>query len=457
MDKGYAPNMKKMVDSGKYNFEQFFCGTPAETIPILSSAFYGVPIAANDWYDKDRGVMVDSITEEPNFQKEAAKKGEPGLLADGTVYLSPLTGGSRDSAIDVSQLYVDKAEKGTVKTMAKEVWKDVKLIKRGNHSIEKMTYAFARDFFQARRDLKERGQWNTWWDQHYPYLISMADNVFPTVATEGVKESIDRGIPITYVDYTSYDESGHYYGAKTQKAMESISVVDKKIGEVLAKVEKENKPYDVVVFSDHGQTESVLFSSIYGKSVQEMIIDWANELNPPVPAKKGDIEIAHTYSSGGVYFNFTKGRATHEEIEKHYPGLTQKIIQHPSMDFVVYRTAEGTVIESKDGRTTVTPQGVRREGKDPLVKFGDSEMLTKVISEYAQVPLTGDMLIFGGYHNGRIIDFNDKYSMVSLHGGLGGEQTEPFMIHGKEVKLEPSKITNPMDLYAQLKKIKQER
>ncbi len=100
---------------------------------------------------------------------------------------------------------------------------------------------------------------------------------------------------------------------------------------------------------------------------------------------------------------------------------------------------------------------MRREGTDPLVKFGDSEMLTKVISEYAQVPLTGDMLIFGGYHNGRIIDFNDKYSMVSLHGGLGGEQTEPFMIHGKEVKLEPSKITNPMDLYAQLKKIKQER
>lgn len=457
MDKGYAPNMKRMAESGQYNFGKFFSGTPAETIPILSSAFYGTPIAANDWYDKEKGTMVDSIREEPRIQKEAAAKGEPGLLADGTVYLSPVTGGSGDSAIDVSQLYQDQDQKGTVKSMAKEVWKDVKLIKRGNNSIEKMTYAFARDFFTARKDLQQRGQWRTWWDQHYPYLISMADNVFPAVATEGVKESIDRGVPITYVDYTSYDESGHYYGAKTTKAMESISVVDKKIGQILKKIEKEKKPYDVVVFSDHGQTESVLFSDIYGKPIQEMITDWANEGNPAAPAKKGDIEIAHTYSSGGVYFNFTRGRATGQEIESHYPGLINRMTAHPAIDFLVYRTNDGIVIQSREGKITKTADTVTLEGEDPLAKFGDSRFLTTMIAEYAQVPLTGDMLIFGGYHGNRIIDFNDKYTMVSLHGGLGGEQTEPFMIVGKDTGINPENIKGPMDLYRQFKQLKAEK
>ncbi|MGV8125407.1 MAG: alkaline phosphatase family protein [Candidatus Xenobiia bacterium LiM19] len=122
-------------------------------------------------------------------------------------------------------------------------------------------------------------------------------NVFPTIATEGVKQSIDRGLPITYVDYTTYDESGHYYGSKTDKAMESIKVLDDKIGQVVDKIEQEKKPYDVVVFSDHGQTDCIPFSKIYGKPIQEMITDIANEGNPPVKAKKGDIEIAHTYSA----------------------------------------------------------------------------------------------------------------------------------------------------------------
>jgi hypothetical protein len=457
MDKGYAPTMKRMVSTGDYRFGKFFSGIPAETLPILSGAFYGVPIAANDWYDKDKATMVDSIKEEPNFQQEAQAKGEPGLLSDGTSYLSPLTGGSADTAINVSALYQEKDTTGSVKAMTKEVLKDIRLIKHGKNSITKMTYAFARDFFKARSDLKARGQWNTWWDKHYPYLISMADNVFPTVATEGVKSSIDRGLPITYVDYTSYDESGHYYGAKTQKAMESIAVVDKKIGEVLDKIEKEKKPYDLVVFSDHGQTESTQFSSIYGKSVQDMVLDWANDLNPPVPAKKGDIEIAHTYSSAGVYFNFTRGRAGHDDIEKHYPGLTRTMINHPSMDFVAYRTVDGIAIESRDGKITKTQSGIKVEGTDPLEKHGDSTFLTNLIAEYMEVPKTGDMLLFGGYHNGRIIDFNDKYSMVSLHGGLGGEQNDPFMIYGKDVELHPETIKNPMDLYGQLKKVKAER
>jgi hypothetical protein len=457
MEKGYAPNMKKMVDSGKYSFQKYFCGIPAETLPILSSFFYGIPLAANDWYDKSTGQMVDSIKEEPKIQQQAAHMKENGLLYDGTTYLSPVTGGSGDTAIDPSSLYQDKEEKGTFKALAGEVWKDLKLIKHGGYSIAKMTYKFLRDFFRARSDLKANDQYNTWWDQHYPYLISFADNVFPVIATEGVKESIDRGIPVTYVDYTSYDESGHYYGSNTQKAMESLKIVDEKIGEILGKIEKEKRPYDVIVMSDHGQTDSVLFSKLYGKPVQEMVIDWANECNPKTPAKEGDIVIAHAYSMACVYFNFTKGIALASDIEKHYPGMLEKMANHESMGFVVARTADGMVIQGKEGKITVGTGGSTLEGKDPLAPYGDTKILTAQIADYLKLPHTGDVLLFGTFHDGRIIDFNDKYSMVSLHGGLGGEQTDAFLLYGSDVGLEPGKVSKALDLYEQFKRIKKER
>jgi hypothetical protein len=457
MDNGYAPNMKKMVDSGSYDFKQYFCGIPAETIPILSGFFYGIPLAANDWYDKDRKAMVDSIKEEPAYQKQAAIQSEMGLLADGTSYLSPITGGSGDTALNVSSLEQDKKEKGTFKTLAHEVWKDIKLIKHGGYSITKMAYRCVRDFFKARNDLKEGGQWNTWWDKHYPYLISMADNVFPTIATEGVKQSIDRGLPITYVDYTAYDESGHYYGSKTERAMESIKVLDDKIGQVVDKIEQEKKPYDVVVFSDHGQTDCIPFSKIYGKPIQEMITDIANEGNPPVKAKKGDIEIAHTYSSAGVYFNFTQGTANADQIEKHYPGIVDRLVNHPAMDFVVTRKEDGVVIKSKEGTLTNDSNGIKVEGKDPLAKFGDSTMLAELFKEYVNIPESGDILLFAGFHEGKVIDLNDKYTMKGLHGGFGGEQTEPFMLYGKDLGLEPEKMNKPLDIYHQFKRVKEER
>lgn len=457
MAKGYAPNMKSMVESGKYKFDKYFCGIPAETLPILTSFFYGIHIAANDWYDKQKGEFVDSIKEEPAIQAQAALKGEKGLLADGTVYLSPVTGGSGDTSIDVSSLYQDKAEKGTFKALASEIWKDIKLIKHGGYSIAKMTYKFLRDFFQARSDLKKNDQWNTWWDQHYPYLISFADNVFPVIATEGVKESIDRGIPVTYVDYTSYDESGHYYGSNTEKAMKSLQVVDEKIGEVLKKIDKEKKPYDVIVLSDHGQTDSVLFSKVYGKPVQEMVVDWANECKPDVPAKEGDIVVAHAYSMGNVYFNFSKGKVKMEEIEQRYPGMMQKMAEHPSMGFVVARTQDGMVIQGKEGKVTVGKNGAVVEGTDPVAKYGDSNVITGQIADYLKLPNTGDVLMFSTFHDGRIIDFNDHYSMVSLHGGLGGEQTEPFLLYGSDVGIEPGKVNKALDLYEQFKNVKNNR
>ncbi|MDP7080859.1 MAG: alkaline phosphatase family protein [Candidatus Undinarchaeales archaeon] len=455
MEEGYAPNLSRLAQSEDYDLSPFFSGIPAETLPVLNNIFYGERIPANDWYSKARGEHIDSIPYEAEVRERAAERGELGLMHDGATYLSPICGGAEKVGITVSTLKEEQAEKGMFRTLAKEAWNDIKLIWRSDESITGTLYNLVRDFFSSRSYLKEHDQWNSWWDQHYPYLITMADNVFPTVATEGVKEAMEQGLPVAYVDYTSYDERAHFYGTECTEALESLSIVDKKIGEIVDKVEREGLQYDIVVLSDHGQTPSVQFKEIFGKPIQEAIYDMAREADPSTDVKDGDIQVAHAYSMANVYFDQLPGTASLADVKELYPGLVDALVQHPSMGFVVGRTDDGIVVQGREGSVSITQDGLTVEGDDPLAPYGDTAFLAEILRDYSTIDETGDLVLVSTYAGDRIIDFNDVYSMVSLHGGLGGPQTRPFILAPRKLGLDVDETTVPMDLYEPLKRLKE--
>ncbi len=455
MKEGYAPNLSRMAERDDYELSPYFSGIPAETLPVLNNVFYGERIPANDWYSKARGEHIDSIPYEAEVRERAAERGELGLMHDGATYLSPICGGAEKVGITVSTLKEDQAENGTFRTLAKEAWNDIKLIWRSDESITGTLYRVVRDFFSSRSYLKEHDQWNTWWDQHYPYLITMADNVFPTVATEGVKEAMEEGRPVAYVDYTSYDERGHFYGMECTEALESLRIVDKKIGEIVDKVEREGLPYDVIVLSDHGQTPSVQFKEVFGKHIQEAIYDMAREGDPSADIKDGEIHVAHAYSMANVYFDKLPGTASLADVKGLYPGLVDALVQHPSMGFVVGRTQDGIIAMGRDGSVSITKEGLTVEGDDPIAPYGDTAFLAEQLRDYSTINETGDLILVSTYAGDDIIDFNDVYSMVSLHGGLGGPQTRPFILAPRNLGLEVDETTLPMDLYEPLKRLKE--
>jgi hypothetical protein len=459
MDKGYAPNLKKVVNSGDYKLEKYFSGLPSVTVPIMCAMFYGIPLVANSWYDIDSNRFVDSIKEETTIQKKASAQGEHGLLADGTSYSSPITGGSGESYFNVSQLQDDLVTKGKVKTLCAEAMKDLRLAKHGHHSILKMTYHFLKDFSKVRNELKAGGQFSMKEDGQTPFLIAMDRQVIPAIATQGVKESIDRGLPITFVDYAACDEVSHYYGNHSPQAFDSIRIIDEKIGEIFDHAKSGEKPYDIVVFSDHGQTDSSQFCKVYGKPMQDVVVDMAKQCSPGEALKDGDIVVSPVFSLAGIYFDFTEEEAYKEDIDKKFPGLIDKITAHPSVGFSVSRLLDKSiVIAGKDGSITVKADGTTAaEGKDPLSSYGDSAFLAQRILDYTKIPKTGDVLIFGAYQDGKVMDFGIDNSMKSVHGGLGGDQVEPFLIYQKDVDLHPEKITDPIHLHEQFEHIKKDR
>ena len=65
----------------------------------------------------------------------------------------------------------------------------------------------------------------------------------------------------------------------------------------------------------------------------------------------------------------------------------------------------------------------------------------------ARFPHSGDLILFGAWESHppqRVIAFEDQ---VASHGGLGGEQSYPFIMCADHQQLDPSQLTNACDLY----------
>jgi len=147
-----------------------------------------------------------------------------------------------------------------------------------------------------------------------------------------------------------------------------------------------------------------------------------------------------------VYFDISDGRATLEEIEAAYPGLVQGAAVHEGVGFVVAQSAHGTAwMIGADGRRSLVDGSI--EGEDPLAAFAaDEKGLRKraaQLTRLAAFPHSGDLIVGSTlYDDGTVAAFEE---LVGNHGGLGGLQTEPFILHPSDMDMP--KTSNATDIF----------
>lgn len=449
IDKGFAPNIQKLIERETHILRSFNCGIATVTIPILSAIFYGQEMPANDWYDKQSGQMIDSITQEDVVKEKALKKGDKGMLSGGVAYSSPFSGGAEETGAVVSVLKKEMKEKGLLKTLAKEIKTEVSLLKKGGYSLTKAGWHTVRDIFKLSAKMIKAGRFNTKTDKLGTILMSLNENIIPQMGTEGIKKAIEEHKPTAYIDYAAYDEQAHYFGPESEEAFHALKEIDKLIGQVIEKADKSGDNYNVFIFSDHGQTPSKLFKEVYGKPVGDVIKDMAKDCSPS-GYRDGDVEFSDAYSLGDVYFTQNRDCAVDiKDIEKKFPGMTDKLVNHPGIGLVVVRDGDNYVLKGKEGSFVMDGETkvVRQEGKSPLAHFGDETLLRRHINNYMNLEQTGDIVIFGEYDGKDVIDFNKKYSLASLHGGIGGNQTQPFIITDASLPIADKEIIEATDIH----------
>jgi len=316
-----------------------------------------------------------------------------------------------------------------------------------------------------------------------------ASNVFlRDMNTQLVIAEMYRGANVIYVDFTDYDELAHHCGPERVESLQALDGVDEAIETLAKAAESAPRPYKFVVLSDHGQSLGATFLQRYGKSLGEVVrdlmggratvvqtdvkaegstfvnsflsevtrapgvsgavsrvalasrtnedgvVDLDNEEVPP-PADASTIAVVGSGNLGLVYFTGYDHRLSVEELEDKHPGLVAKLAEHPGVSILMVRSAHrGAVAIGHNGVRYLDEDGPDAvEGEDPTLLFGPHT--ADSLRREDAMQHAPDLLLLSQYDPelGEVAAFEE---LIGSHGGLGGFQTQPFILHPAEWELD---------------------
>jgi len=210
------------------------------------------------------------------------------------------------------------------------------------------------------------------------------------------------------------------------------------------------------VLSDHGQTQGATFRQRNGYSLADLV----NESIDDGDAKSlssGDENAAmvgnalkeatggHTEGTqtapestaavlasgnlGLIYLMDADRRLTLEEIEERHPRLIAALRAHPHIGLVLVRSsAHGAVALGARGMHRLADGEI--EGDDPLAGF--SENAARHLLRTDSFEHAPDLLV-NSFFDPVLEEGCAFEELISFHGGLGGPQTRPFILHPQDL------------------------
>jgi uncharacterized membrane protein YvlD (DUF360 family) len=307
-------------------------------------------------------------------------------------------------------------------------------------------------------------------DWTYALVRAFTTVVSRDVSVQGVVNDICEGRAAIYVDLLGYDEVAHHSGPERADTLAVLRDLDRQIGRIERAVAFAPRPYRIVVLSDHGQTQGATFAQRSGETLTELV----GRLCGGARSGDADAESGHTESSAwlrrsrrrpsgqpvvgvtpvvlgsgclGLVSLPGDGRLTREEIDARHPGLVAGLVDHPEIGFVLVRTASGSshVLAASGCRDLGTGEIV---GDDPLAPFGPCAVAQ--VAEVDGYRTTADLMVNSRYDPDadEVAAFENQ---VGSHGGLGGPQTHPFVLHPSDLSAPREPIVGSPALHRVLK------
>ena len=148
-----------------------------------------------------------------------------------------------------------------------------------------------------------------------------------------------------------------------------------------------------------------------------------------------------------MYGTQTAERATLEEIEEYYPGLLDGLAQHEGVGFVLVRSeAHGPVAIGGGGRNYLNEDRV--EGENPLAGFGPNAARHLQRNDgFKDAP---DLYV-SSFYDPETNEGAAFEEQIGFHGGMGGLQTQPFLLFPSELPLEETPLIGAAAVHQVLK------
>jgi Type I phosphodiesterase / nucleotide pyrophosphatase len=291
----------------------------------------------------------------------------------------------------------------------------------------------------------------------------------------GVLTDMMRGRPAVYATFASYDEVAHHSGLERADTLEALRKLDQQFAVIERGRRYAPRPYEIVVLSDHGQTQGATFKQRNGYGLDElversladgdvaafaggdeqkaMVGHAVNEATGAKPKKrpKNDVSdrrvvVLGSGNLGLIYLMEEKHRLTLEEIEERHPQLVPALREHPHIGWLLVHSARnGPMVVGGSGARHLSSGEI--EGDDPLAPFSPTAAQHLLRTDgFAHV---ADIMV-GSFYDPERDEGCAFEELISFHGGLGGTQTRPFILHPERLPLPGGPIVGAAAVHAVL-------
>jgi hypothetical protein len=256
-----------------------------------------------------------------------------------------------------------------------------------------------------------------------------------------------------YATFSSYDEVAHHSGLERADTMEALRKLDQQFGRIDRARAYAARPYEIVVLSDHGQTQGSTFKQRNGYGLDDLVerslsggADVAevaggdeqsamvgHALSEATGTKKKlpkndvsdrEVVVLGSGNLGLVYLMSERRRLTREEIEAAHPRLLTALREHPHVGWLLVRSErDGAVALGASGTHYLSDERV--EGDDPLASFAPNAARHLLRTDGFEN--VADIMV-GSFYDPVLDEGCAFEELISFHGGLGGPQTRPFIL-----------------------------
>jgi uncharacterized membrane protein YvlD (DUF360 family) len=447
---GSAPTMARWIEDDGYRLTEWEPDLSSQT----GASQAGILLGSNDdipafrWVEKESGRLMTCSSPEDCAEIERRLATGSGLLVGGGASRGNLLSGEAEETIlTVSRMEAEKkANPGYRAFFADGVNVTRALVLFAWEVVLEWTAAVR----AARRDVRPRGHRGG----SYPLIRGVMCVLVRNLVVFGVLADMMRGRPVVYATFASYDEVAHHSGLERADTLEALRKLDQQFGTIERARRYAPRPYEIVVLSDHGQTQGATFKQRNGYGLDELVerslargrvadfsggdeqsamarnaVSDATGRRPAKTAKNDvsgrDVVVLGSGNLGLVYLMEEKRRLSLEEIEARHPELIPALRRHPHIGWLLVRSAEhGPVALGADGSRHLVDDRV--DGTDPLSGF--SPTAARHLLRTDGFEHVADIMV-GSFYDPVLEEGCAFEELISFHGGLGGPQTRPFLLH----------------------------
>ena len=105
----------------------------------------------------------------------------------------------------------------------------------------------------------------------YPVMRAAMCVIVRDLIVFGVLGDMMRGRPAVYATFSSYDEVAHHSGLERADTLEALRKLDQQFARIERARRYAPRPYEIVVLSDHGQTQGATFKQRNGYGLDELV------------------------------------------------------------------------------------------------------------------------------------------------------------------------------------------